>query len=113
GSFYDGAPANTTLQQAIFAGKVDPGNLVMVREIVSQPDAAHPLGVVVTNPNNTSALPVDCAAGDTTATAVNFGPVPGPTSKNCDTASYSKTPDQYTVQVNGTGSVTVTDAAAA
>ncbi len=34
-------------------------------------------------------------------------------SVNCDTASYSKDPTQYTVQVNIDGSVTVSDAAAA
>ena len=69
---------------------------------------------MVTNPNN--GLAGDCGPGDTTANAVNFGPVPirlPVVSVNCDTASYSKDPTQYTVQVNIDGSVTVSDAAAA
>jgi Animal haem peroxidase/Fibronectin type III domain/RTX calcium-binding nonapeptide repeat (4 copies) len=37
-TFQDGNPK--TLQQAVFAGEIDPGNIVIVREILSTPDGA-------------------------------------------------------------------------
>jgi Ca2+-binding RTX toxin-like protein len=94
GSFGPGT-AGMTLQQAVFAGLVDPGNLVAVREI-----------------NGMGATPNNNAASDCSATvAVNAAPgnpALGPgASVNCDTALYSTTADQYTINRNVDGSVTV------
>src|SRR3954454_3818043 len=76
-----------TLQQAVFAGIVDPGNLVGVRELVDK--SGNPMGA---SPNTNTAG--DCGA----ATPVN-----------CDTALFSFAPDAYTVTHNADGSVTVSD----
>ena len=76
GNFGTGT-AGMTLQQAVFAGLVDPGNLVAVREILSP----------------TPAVPAaDCAL----AAAVN-----------CDTALYSGAEIEYLVTANLDGSFTV------
>jgi len=75
-----------TLQQAVFASLVDPGNLVAVREITG----------MGTTPNR--ATPSDCGT---------------PSPVNCDTALFSKTADQYVVTNNADGSTTVADIAAA
>ena len=86
GNFGTGS-AGMTLQQAVFAGIVDPGNLVAVREILS-PDGS-PMGATA----NTNA-PTDCG----TASPVN-----------CDTALFSGPPSEYTITPNADGSVTVAD----
>ena len=74
GDRHTSGPGTTgmTLQQAVFAGLVDPGNLVAVREITSS----------VT------------AAGDCAATAP-FGPTA--TSVNCDTVVFSGPRANYTI----------------
>jgi len=118
GSFGPGT-TGMTLQQAVFAGLVDPGQLVASRFIV-QPDTK-PIGAT---PNR--ALPGDCpaATADPTITdpAVTGGQVVGSTVKlnaaaNCDTAVFSGEPtlgpDGYTITANSNGSVTVTDIASA
>ncbi len=69
--------AGMTLQQAVFAGLVDPGNMVAVREIITPTVPA-----------------ADCDAAS---------PV------NCDTALFSGPQSDYTITVNGDGSVTITD----
>ena len=71
-----------TLQQAVFAGLVDPGKLVIVREIqpVAPPAA-------------------DCTATGTIAT----------TSVNCDIAVFRGPQADFTVVRNANGSFTVTD----
>jgi Ca2+-binding RTX toxin-like protein len=79
-----------TLQQAVFAGLVDPGNLVNVREIPMAPDTA-----MAIQPDN--ALTGDCGPSG----------APTATSTNCDVAQYSTTADQYTLNHNSNGSVTV------
>jgi len=84
-----------TLQQAVFAGLVNPGQLVATREIVS------PTGVLMGASANLAA-PGDCGPIDPVTHIVNIA---GTT--NCDTAIYSAPPDQYTVTANIDGSVTV------
>ncbi len=87
-----------TLEQAVFAGIVDPGNLVPVREILDRD--SNPVG----------ATPTTNAAG--TCTNADFGitssDVP-PASANCDVAEYQSGPENFTVAANADGSVTVTD----
>jgi Ca2+-binding RTX toxin-like protein len=90
GSFGLGSTTEMTLQQAVFAGIVNAGQLVNVREILMAPDTATAI-----QPNN--ALTGDC--GLTGA--------PTATSTNCDVAQYSTTADQYTINRNTNGSVTV------
>ncbi len=72
--------AGMTLQQAVFAGLVDPGNLVMARSIV--------------NKVSTAVTPADCNAA---------------APKNCDTAVFAGPQSQYTITPNANGSITVTD----
>jgi len=74
-----------TLQQAVFAGLVDPSNLVIVRQIqpVAPPAA-------------------DCATGGTI----------GATSANCDIAVFRGPQADFTVTVNANGSVRVVDTTA-
>jgi hypothetical protein len=114
GSFGPGT-AGMTLQQAVFAGLVNPGQLVNVREIV-KPDGS----LIGASPDR--ALAGDCpAATNNPATPVDG--VVGSTVKltaavtNCDTAVFSGEPtlgpDGYTVTANADGSVTVTDIASA
>ncbi|WP_344108777.1 peroxidase family protein [Kribbella alba] len=77
-----GALTGPTLQAAVFAGTVDPGNLVAVREI---------------NMNPATTTAATSAAGDCTAAA--------PT--NCDVAVFSAALATYTITNNANGSVTV------
>lgn len=77
-SFGPGA-AGMTLQQAVFARKVNPGNIVTVREIVRP-------AIVTPDCNVTPANRV-----------------------NCDKAVYSGPEDEYTVTARADGSVIVTD----
>ena len=83
-----------TLQQAVFAGLVDPGNLVAVRGI-DIPDG--------------SATPDAARAGDCPAPSADGTVHLLSTTTNCDTASYSQAPDAYTITANADGSITVTD----
>jgi Ca2+-binding RTX toxin-like protein len=103
-----------TLQQAVFAGKVDPGQLVASRFIV-EPDGS-PIGASAAR-----SLAGDCPAA-TADPATPVDGVVGSTVKlagttNCDTAVFSGEPVTgaagYTVQANPDGSVTVTDTASA
>ena len=80
-----------TLQQAVFAGLVDPGNLVAVRDIDIPSANATP-------DTNTPGTCVFNADASTAATSVN-----------CDTALYSLNPTAYTITKNANGSVTVAD----
>jgi Ca2+-binding RTX toxin-like protein len=103
--------AGMTLQQAVFAGKVDPGQLVASRFIV-EPDNS-PIGASAARslagdcPAATAdpATPVDGVVGSTVklTTGVN----------NCDTAVFSEEPTVgaagFTVTANADGSVTVAD----
>jgi Animal haem peroxidase/Fibronectin type III domain/RTX calcium-binding nonapeptide repeat (4 copies) len=91
GPGWTGTLAGKTLQQAVFAGLVDPGNLVAVREILDP--TGNPMGLTA----NTGALR-DCGA---VAAA------------NCDTAVFSGPLAGYTIVRNADGSVTISDAAAA
>jgi Ca2+-binding RTX toxin-like protein len=75
GTFGPGT-SGMTLQQAVFAGLVDPGNIVAVREIVAPTVSA-----------------ADCDAAS---------PL------NCDSALFSGPQSDYTIALNGDGSVTVT-----
>ncbi len=70
-----------TLQQAVFAGLADPGNLVTVREITGMGTTA------------ATGAAGDCAAG---AAAVN-----------CDVAVFTGTLASYTITPNANGSITV------
>ncbi len=112
----DFGPGTTgmTLQQAVFAGKVDPGQLAASRFIV-EPDGS-PIGASAAR-----ALAGDCPAA-TLDPATPVDGVVGSTVKlagttNCDTAVFSGEPAVgaagYTVQANPDGSVTVTDTASA
>jgi hypothetical protein len=83
GNFGAGA-TGMNLQQAVFAGKVNPGNIKIVREILTPTIAP-------------AAVNGDCASG---ANAVN-----------CDTALYSGLQSEYTITSNPNGSITVTDLA--
>jgi len=86
--------AGMTLQQAVFAGLVDPGQLVAVREITGMGKTAD------------TATPADCGPIDPTTHMVNLA-----STSNCDTALYSGPQDGYTVTPNADGSVTVADKA--
>ena len=106
GSFFAGSTATTTLQQAVFAGKVDPGQLVPVREILGTSN--EPMG---TTPRVSTVGDCPFAAGSTTTT------LPA-SSVNCDTALYTgeivdpaNIAASYSVTLNGDGSVTVADLA--
>ena len=105
-----------TLQQAVFAGLVDPGNLVAVREIVDQNGL--PMGAT---PANLAALPADCPAPTADAVGRTVKIIPNVT-KNCDTAAFlaeTLTADpvtgtfdplsQYTITQHTDGSVIVAD----
>ncbi|MBK8814285.1 MAG: choice-of-anchor D domain-containing protein [Methylococcaceae bacterium] len=72
--------AGMTLQQAVFARKVNPGNIVLTREI----------------------LRPDIVAADCNVT-------PAANRKNCDKAVFSGPPSEYTVVAMADGSVVVTD----
>ncbi len=76
-----------TLQQAVFSGIVDPGNLVAGREL--KPD----MGVTAD-----TATPADCGAA---------APV------NCDVAVFRNPQSSYTITPNANGSVTVADSTVA
>jgi hypothetical protein len=80
-----------TLQQAVFAGLVNPGQLVGVREILDP--GGNPMGLTA----NTGAV-TDCVSA---------------TPLNCDTAVFSGNLAGYTIVANANGSVTVSDAAGA
>jgi Ca2+-binding RTX toxin-like protein len=69
-----------TLQQAVFAGKVDPGNIFIVRDVLS------------------TAGPADCPL-------LPSAPIPT-TALNCDTAVFSGTRAEYTITL-GAGFVNV------
>ncbi|NUR05768.1 MAG: choice-of-anchor D domain-containing protein [Nocardioidaceae bacterium] len=94
GTFGPGT-AGMTLQQAVFAGLVDPGDLESVRQI----------DIPAANSTPDSARAGDCPAVDPADHMVH----PTATTTNCDTAVYSQAPDAYTVTSNADGSVTVTD----
>jgi len=84
------------LQQAVFARKVDPGNLALVREIDVPGGNLYP-------DNNLSS---DCPANDATSHIV----VLTAAVQNCDTAVYSKDPSHYTITRSAlNGSVDVSD----
>ena len=117
GSFGPGT-AGMTLQQAIFAGLVDPGQLSNARFIVN-PDGS-PIGASANR-----ALAGDCPAATPDAPTATDGVV-GSTVKlagtaNCDTAVFgqevkafqagSTVADLYDVTANADGSVTVADKA--
>jgi predicted phage tail protein len=76
-----------TLQQAVFAGFVDPGNIVAVREITASDGSAM------------GARPLTGTAGDCGSA----------TPANCDTSFYSQPSDAYTITKNADGSITVAD----
>ena len=80
----DFGPGTTgmTLQQAVFAGLVDPGNLVMARSIVNKETAT-----------------TNCTVTPTAPLA------------NCDTAVFAGPLSQYNISANANGSITVTDTA--
>jgi Ca2+-binding RTX toxin-like protein len=91
-----------TLQQAVFAGLVDPGDLVSVRGV----------DIPAGNATPNSARAGDCPAVDPTDHMVH----PTATTTNCDTALYTGvtvTPttinNAYTITANPNGSITVTD----
>ena len=88
-----------TLQQAVFAGLVDPGNLVAVR------------GVDIPTSTPNAGASGDCPAPSADGTVHLLS-----TTKNCDTALYTAvtvTPATinaaYTITRNANGSITVTD----
>ena len=99
-----------TLQQAVFAGLVNPGDLVAVREI----------DIPTASPTPDAKLAGDCPAASADGIVHLLA-----TTKNCDTASYSlsfavmdgdvvlATTGYYTVTKNADGSVTVADNASA
>ena len=93
--------AGMTLQQAVFAGLVDTGQLVAVRELTDVN------GSVL----SASASPNTARASDCTLTVdtqnIPVGNLTPPAGSNCDTAQYSASPDQYTINRNSDGSVTV------
>jgi Ca2+-binding RTX toxin-like protein len=120
GNFGPGIPLTTTLQDAVFAGSVNPGQLVASRFIV-RPDGSR-IGDTAGAKNT---LTVDCTT-PTADPATQVDSVVGSTVKltglsNCDTAVFSAplvaadgtTTGNYTVTVNADGSVTVTDVASA
>ncbi len=93
--------AGITLQQAIFAGKVHPGQLVSVREITNTDGSVLDPAA---SPNTNRAS--DCAfTADTPNVPVTA--LDPPAGSNCDTAQYNATPDQFTINRNSDGSVTV------
>ncbi len=85
--------AGMTLQQAVFAGLVNPGQLVDVREIRDIDGTL--LSTAAGTTPNTNRL-ADC----------NLAPA---AQSNCDIAQYSQLASQYTINRNANGSVTVTD----
>jgi Ca2+-binding RTX toxin-like protein len=105
GNFGPGATPAMTLQQAVFAGLVDPGNLVAVRELVS-PDGS----AMAATANR--GLASDCPAATADPADVNgaIGSTVKPgAATNCDTAAYSLPASNYTITPNKDGSVTVAD----
>ena len=96
GTFGPGT-AGMTLQAAVFAGLVDPGNLVAVREIVAQDGS--PVG----------ATPATHTVGDCGPVSPTTLMVDLTTTKNCDTAVFDGPPTNYVVTQNTDGSVTVRD----
>jgi Ca2+-binding RTX toxin-like protein len=137
GSFYSGAPASTTLQQAVFAGKVNPGQLVAMREIgtplLSATGQLQSFTTLTTTPNTNRANDCPAATADPAVTAVNAAKAtvsiagntvkPTSTTKNCDTSLYegvildgssptaflASLDAAYTITANANGSVTVAD----
>ncbi len=89
-----GALAGKTLQAAVFAGLVNPGQLVAVREIVA-PDGS-PMGASA-NTSTASDCPAPSVTQDLSLT------------HNCDTAWFSNPSANYTITSNADGSITVTD----
>ncbi len=87
--------AGMTLQQAVFAGLVDPGQLVSTREVVG-PDGA-PMGASAAR-----AVAGDCGPINAVTHTVNLA-----VTTNCDTAQFSAAPNLYTVTSNTDGSITV------
>jgi hypothetical protein len=116
-----GALTGPTLQQAVFAGTVNPGNIVAVRELKHGSAGT----LVGTNPDN--ALTSDCPTATADPAIIDPALTPstiiGTTVKltagttNCDTAVFSgqadlagvDAPDAYTVTRNANGSITVAD----
>ena len=115
--------AGMTLQQAVFAGLVDPGNLFLIREIDMTDTGANTATPNVTTRPSDCTLPVDHGAPVTTNlqgqfTVTKFGGtyVDLAGTQNCDTALYSKPfldatgAPNYVITENADGSVTVADA---
>ncbi|ESS71955.1 hypothetical protein MGMO_81c00010 [Methyloglobulus morosus KoM1] len=94
GPGWTGALAGKTLQAAVFAGLVNPGQLVAVREIVA-PDGS-PMGASA-NTSTASDCPAPAVTQDLSLT------------HNCDTAWFSNPSANYTITTNADGSITVTD----
>ena len=92
GNFGPGT-AGMTLQQAVFAGLVDPGQLVNVREIIEDTRAMRH-GRHRDGRRLRRRRPHHAHGGDHR-------------DANCDTALFSKPVDQYTINRNTDGSVTV------
>jgi Ca2+-binding RTX toxin-like protein/methionine-rich copper-binding protein CopC len=102
------AGSTTTLQQAVFAGTVDPGNIFIVRELRT------PTGAVL-GANANLARVNDCPARGslTDPTDLTVHPVAGTT--NCDTTVFSLPSPNFQLQFNaaGPGSIRVVDLASA
>ncbi len=93
--------AGMTLQQAVFAGLVNPGQLVSMRELTNVNGS-----VLNASASANTARPSTCTpAAD--PTNVPVGALTPPAGSNCDTAQYSATSDQYTINRNSDGSVSV------
>lgn len=95
GPGWTGALAGKTLQAAVFARLINPGQLIAVREIVVQDGAA--MGAT---PN--TGVASDCPAIVAPATTINTTGT-----QNCDISLYSLPPANYTFALNADGSVTV------
>ena len=109
-----------TLQQAVFAGLVDPGNLVAVRQI----------DIPAASPTPDAGLAGDCpaasadpavqgvVAGGATPVSVVGSTIKIAGTSNCDTAAFLAEPlagppfvpgSQYSITLNPNGSITVAD----
>jgi Ca2+-binding RTX toxin-like protein len=96
GSFGPGT-AGMTLQQAVFAGLVDPGQLVAMRQLPTMGASAN------------TATPGDCGVLPATGLG-NPEDVAAPAgTTNCDIATYAAPAVGYTITRNADGSVTVAD----
>jgi Ca2+-binding RTX toxin-like protein len=94
GSFGAGT-TGMNLQQAVFAGLVNPGQLVAVRELVGPDGSA--MGASAAR-----SVVSDCGPIDPVTHIVNLS-----LTTNCDTALFSAAANLYTITTNADGSVTV------